>query len=106
MNQLLQRHKLIHDQNERVVIVDRWADYANVDNVSLYRYFEDKTSGGLREFVKRLTESGSNTLEAFTKFKQVSDGCWESPNGALLLYTKGLKYAVESHKQQIIDFLL
>lgn len=54
----------------------------------------------------RLTESGSDTLEAFTKFRQVSDGCWESPNGALLLYTKGLKYAVESHTQQIIDFLL
>ena len=105
VNQLLQRHKLIHDQNERVVIVDRWKDYANVDNVTLYRYFMDKTSGGLREFVMRLTESGSETLEVFKKFKQVSDGCWESPNGALRLYIKGMKYAVENYTRQIIDFL-
>ena len=105
VNQLLQRHKLIHDQNERVVIVDRWEDYANVDNVTLYRYFMDKTSGGLREFVMRLTESGSETLEVFKKFKQVSDGCWESPNGALRLYIKGMKYAVENYTRQIIDFL-
>lgn len=29
VNHLLQRHKLIHDQNERVVIIDRGPDYVN-----------------------------------------------------------------------------
>ena len=60
---------------------------------------------GFREFVMRLTESGSEPLEVFKKFKQVSDECWESPNVALRLYLKGMKYAVENYTRQIIDFL-
>lgn len=105
VNQLLQRNKLIHDQNERVVIIDRWPDYVNEDNVRLYRYFMDKTSGGLKEFVMRLTNSGSDTLEVFKQFKHISDGCWESPNGVLRFYTKGFKDAVEKQEEDIMNYL-
>ena len=106
VNQLLQRHKLIHDQKEKVVIVDKWPDYVNNDNVSLYRHFMDKTSGGFKEFVVRLTKSGKETLEVFKQFKQVEDGCWESPNGVLRLYTKGFKTAVVNHREGMMNFLL
>ncbi|MBO6169069.1 MAG: SIR2 family protein [Bacteroidales bacterium] len=105
VNQLLQRHKLIHDREERVIIVDCWPDYANEDNVSLYRYFMDKTTGGLREFVMRLIEGGVAPLDAFKMFKKVADGCWESSNGMLRLYVKGMRHAVENYHGEIMGFL-
>lgn len=91
VNQLLQRHKLIHDKKQKVVIIDRWLDYVNEDCLSLYQHFMHKISGGFMEFVERVTESGIAPLETFKQFKQMSDGCWESPNGVLRLYKKGLR---------------
>lgn len=105
VNQLLQKHKLIHDQNERVVIIDRWPDYVNEDAVSLYRYFMDKSTGGFKEFVMRLIEGGNTTLDTFKLFKNLCEGCWESANGLLRLFTKGVKHAVENNRQQIMEFL-
>lgn len=105
INQLLQRHKLVHDKNERVVIVDSWPDYVNEGCVRLYRYFMDHTSGGLKEYVERVTESGVAPLETFKQFEQVNEGCWQSPNGVLMLCTKGFKYAVENHREVIMNFL-
>lgn len=43
VNHLLQRHKLIHDQNERVVMIDRGPDYVNEGTLSGYRYFMEST---------------------------------------------------------------
>lgn len=105
INQLLQRHKLIHGEEERVIIVDRWPVYVNEGNVSLYRYFMDETSSGFREFVERVTEGGVAPLETFKKFTLISDGCWQSPQGSFRLYTKGLKYSVEGHGEEIVRFL-
>ena len=105
VNQLLQRHKLVHDKNERVVIVDCWPEYVNKDGVSLYRYFMDKTSGGLKEFVMRLIEGGNAPLDTFKKFRKVGDGCWESSNGVLRMYVKGMRNAVEHQKKDMMEFL-
>ena len=58
------------------------------------------------EFVERVTESGIAPLDTFKKLKLVADGCWESPNGALRLYTKGFKNAVETHQEEMISFLM
>ena len=65
INQLLQRHKLIHDKNEKVVVVEKWPDYVNDDYLSLYSYFMNNTSGGLKEFVERITEAGIAPLDTF-----------------------------------------
>ena len=105
VNQLLQRHKLIHDKNERVIIVDRWPDYVNNDILELYRFFMDKTTGGFREFVMRLIEGGVAPLDTFKMFKNVADGCWESPNGILRLYIKGMRHALENNSSDIMEFL-
>lgn len=102
VNQLLQRHKLIHDTNQRVVIVDKWPDNVNEDCLTLYQHFMHKISGGFMELVERVTESGMAPLKAF---KQLSDGCWESPNGILRLFTKGFKHAVENQGEEIMSFL-
>ena len=72
---------------------------------SLARYFMDNASPGLREFVERATEAGIAPLKTFKKFKQIAEGCWESPNGVLLLFTKGIKVAVEKYQNTILSFL-
>lgn len=105
VNQLLQRHKLIHGDKERVVIVEKWPVHVNEDNISLYRYFMDNTSGGLKEFVSRLTEGGREMLEVFKQFKQLSDHCWESSNGVLRIYTRGAKDAVVSEGNEFLNYL-
>lgn len=105
VNQLLQRHKLIHDKNGRVVIVEKWPEYVNDDGVSLYRYFMDNTSSGLSEFVERITESGIAPLESFKEFQKINDGCWQSPNGVFRLYTKGVKVAMDQHRDEIMAFI-
>lgn len=106
VNQLLQRHKLIHDKNERVVVIDQWPLCVNEDNVRLYRHFIDKTTGGFKEYVERINEGGIEPSEIFRRFIQISDGCWESPNGVFRLYTKGMKDAVENHRNELLSFLL
>ena len=103
--QLLQRHKLIHGRNERVIIVDKWPEYVNRDNTSMYGYFMENASSGFRDFFSRIIEGGNAPLESFNHFRQVSEGFWESPNGVLLLYTKGLKSAVEHQSDIIFGFL-
>lgn len=88
-----------------MVIVEKWPVYVNEDNIGLYRYYTDNTSGGLKEFVSRLTEGGREMLEIFKQFKQLSDYCWESPNGLLRIYTMGAKDAVESEGKELLKFL-
>lgn len=104
-NQILERHKLIHDKNQKVVIVDKWPDYVNDSNVRLYRYYMDHTSEGLKEFVARIIEGGNAPLDIFKQFNHLHDGCWESSNGTLRLYTKGMKHAVVNYQNDIMDFL-
>ena len=104
-NQLLERHKLIHNKNQRVVVIDKWPDYVNDNSVSLYRYYMDYTSGGLKEFVARIIEGGIAPIDTFNHFLQIADDCWQSPNGVLRLYTKGMKYAVENHQDEILTYL-
>ena len=105
VNQILERHKLIHGKNQRVVIIDKWPDYVNNDCYSLYRHYMNETSGGLKGFVGRITEGGIAPLETFKRFEHVTKDCWQSLNGVLRLYTKGLKYAIENHKDEILQFL-
>lgn len=105
VNQLLQRHMLIHDTNEKVVIIDKWPDYVNEDNIRLYRYFMDNITGGFREFVSRVTKAGIAPLETFKKFKHVDDYCWESPSKVLRIYTKGFKEAIDNHCEEIMNYL-
>ena len=104
-NQILERHKLIHDKNQRVVIVDKWPDYVNESTVSLYRYYMDNTSEGLKGFVSRIIEGGKAPLDTFKQFNHLYDDCWQSPNSTLRLYTKGMKYAVENYQNDILDYL-
>lgn len=103
-NQILERHKLIHGNNQRVVIIDKWSNYIT-NGTNLYRYYMDHTSSGLKEFLSRLIEGGITPLKTFKQFNQISNGCWESPKGILRLYTNGMKYSIENYQNDIIKFL-
>lgn len=63
------------------------------------------TSGGLKGFVGRIKEGDIAPIDTFNKFLHISDDCWQSPNGVLRLYTKGLRYAVEKHQNDIVNFM-
>ena len=104
-NQILERHKLIHKKNQRVVIVEKWPNYVNENNNSLYNYYIKHTTNGFKEFVGRIIEGGISPLDIFCKFDQILDGCWQSPNGHFRLYTKGFKYSIEKYQKDIISFL-
>ena len=104
VNQIIQRHKLVHDKNERVMIVDKWDDVHDTD--SLFKQIKEKANPGLREYVLRIIECAfEELLDTFKQFNQVADGCWESPNGVLRIYTKGFKSAVDGHQSNILSFL-
>lgn len=104
-NQILERHKLIHKKNQRVVIVEKWPNYVNENNNSLYNYYIKHTTNGFKEFVGRIIEGGISPFDIFCKFDQILDGCWQSPNGNFRLYTKGFKYSIEKYQKDIISFL-
>lgn len=104
-NQILERHKLIHGKKQRVVIIDKWPDYVNDDKVILYRYYMDHTTDGFHGFVSRVIEGGIAPLDTFKQFVHISEDCWQSPNGSLRLYTKGMKKAVENDSDAILEFL-
>ena len=104
VNQILERHKLIHGNSQRVVIIDKWEDNIN-NNVRLYRYYMDHTTAGFKAFMSRLIGGGIVPLDIFKQFAQISDYCWQSPNGSLQLYTNGMKSAVVNHEYEILDFL-
>lgn len=105
VNQLLERHKLVHGRLQRVVIVDKWPDWVNKDSASLYLHLMNKTNVRLRLFLERLLDKRYDPWEAKKYFVPISDGCWESYNGVLRICTKGFKQAVECVGGEIIDFL-
>lgn len=105
VNQLLERHKLVHGNNQRVVLIDKWPDWINDDSASVYLHLMNKTNGRLRLFIERLLDKRYEPFEAKKYFSLVNDGCWESYNGFLRICTKGFKHAIECNEQEILSFL-
>lgn len=106
VNQLLERHKLVHGNNQRVVLIDKWPNWINVDPSKVYLHLMNKTNGRLRLFLERLLEKRYDPWNSSTFFTSVSNGCWESYNGVIRICTKGFKHAVENAEEEIINFLL
>lgn len=105
VNQLLERHKLVHGNNQRVVLIDKWPDWINKDSASVYLHLMNKTNARLKLFIERLLDCRYDPWEAKKYFKPVSDGCWESYNGVFRVCTKGFKQAVEINAEEILSFL-
>lgn len=105
VNQLLECHKLVHGKNQRVVLVDKWPEWVNEDSASVYMHLMNKTNGWLRLFLERLLDKRYDPWEAKKYFNSFSDDCWESYNGALRIFTKGFKHAVEDNEENIFNFL-
>lgn len=104
-NQLLERHKLIHGDNQRVIVIDKYPDYVNKEWTSLYRHFCNNTSSAFHGFLLRQLEE-SNQLEAFrNNIISISDNVWQANHGKFRLYTGGFKDAVETHSRDIMQFL-
>lgn len=104
-NQILERHKLIHDKNQKVIIIDKWPNSVNEDSISLYRYYMDNTTPGFKGFVARIIECGICPLDTFKQFVHIQEHCWLSPNGTLMLFTNGMQHAIMNNQDEILNFL-
>lgn len=104
-NQLLERHKLIHGEKQRVVVIDKYPDYVNNECSLLYRYCCQNTSGAFLDFILRQLEE-SNQLEAFkTKIERIGSNIWQAKHNRFRIYTGGFKNAVENETDDIMQFL-
>lgn len=102
VNQFLERHKLIHNDKQRVVVIDKYPEYVNKDWTSLYQHFINR--GSFQDFMLRLLEE-ANLLEAKDKIERINSNVWQDKQGRFRLYTGGFKDAVEKHGNDIIQFL-
>lgn len=105
VDQLLERHKLVHGKNQRVVLIDKWPDWMNKDSASVCLHLMNITNGKLRLFLERLLDKRYDPCEAKKYLNLISDGCWESYNGVIRICTKGFKHAVECNGEEILGFL-
>lgn len=106
VNQLLERHKLIHGDEQRVVVIDRYPNYVNEKWSSLYQHFYNKTSNAFHEFLLRQLEE-ANQLNAFrNNIEQIGSHVWQAKHGRLRLYTGGFKDAVAKDSDNIMQFLI
>lgn len=104
-NQLLERHKLIHGEKQRVVVIDKYPDYVNNEWSLLYGYFCQNTSGAFLNFILRQLEE-SNQLEAFKKnIERIDSNVWQAKHNRFRIYTGGFKNAVENEIDDIMQFL-
>lgn len=105
-NQLLERHKLIHGEKQRVVVIDKYPDYVNNEWSKLYRYCCDNTSRAFLGFILRQLEE-VNQMEAFkNNIELIGSNVWQAKNKKFRLYTRGFKSAVEDKTNDIMQFLI
>jgi hypothetical protein len=105
-NQLIERHSLIHGNQQRVVLIDKFPQYIESPS-QLYRYLSDNISSGAQQFLKcQMKYHISDDL----KIKGLNIVKYDLPiysdDGRFMLLICGFKKAVENHKKTIIDFLM
>lgn len=104
-NQLLERHKLIHGEKQRVVVIDKYPDYVNEEWSALYQHVCNETSNAFLGFMLRQLEE-ADRLEAFrNNLEHINNKVWQAKHKRFRLYTGGFKDAVERYFDDIMQFL-
>ena len=103
-NQLIERHKLIHGDNQRIVLIDKFPTYIET-KANLYRHIEDNLSGGLKMFLRRQL---NYKLTPDFKIVGLDIAEYDSPifseDKRTLMFISGFKAAVK-HSELIYNFL-
>lgn len=114
-NQLIERHNLIHQEKQRIVLIDWWDLCERSDAHCLYNYVNNCTSSGFRGVLFHLLWDDSRICFVETRDKTVRElffdkmewrgHYWALKDGRLRIYIDGFKDAVENHKSEIIEYL-
>ena len=114
-NQLIERHRLIYPNKQRIVMIDYWSLEKKNDLTVLYEYVENHTSTGFRSFLfhllcngkwNLLPESGTDLMKRlFVNNMEWREHYWTLKDGRLRIYIDGFKKAVESYQDEIISYL-
>ena len=104
-NQLIERHKLIHGDNQRIVLIDKFPSYITNPR-ELYRHIENCLSGGLRQFLLR--QFDYKTTADF-KINGLNINDYTSPiysdDRHAIMFINGFKNAISLHKDLIYSTL-
>ena len=104
-NQLIERHKLIHGDNQRVVLIDKLPGYIT-NSRELYRHIENCLSGGLKLFLRRQFDY---KITADFKINGLNIKDYTSPiysdDGHTIMFINGFKNSISLHKDLIYSTL-
>ena len=104
-NQLIERHKLIHGDNQRIVLIDKFPSYITNPR-ELYRHIENCLSGGLRQFLLRQFDY-KTTSDFKINGLNINDYTLPiySDDGHAIMFINGFKNAISLHKDLIYSTL-
>ncbi len=104
VNQLIERHKLIHGQNQRITVIDKYPEYTDSHEVLRHQDIIKKDSIGHFGFITRCLENYIPYLALRTLHKK-APFFWGNEKGTFRLYTSGFKDAVQRYSNDIMLFL-
>ena len=115
VNQIINRHKLIHSDKQRVVIIDKWQIDEKSDINSFVEYIYNNTSLGCIEFLNQMIWDEDSYYQGvinnqdfklrFIAKMQWEDHFWSLKDHCMRLYINGFKSAVENYQNEIIEYL-
>ena len=105
INQLIERHKLIHGKNQKIIIIDKFPEYIN-SNIDLYQFITNKINGNMREFFLRQFNFG---ITPDLKIRGLNIKSHYSPiyseDQCTMLLINGFKSAATENKEDLYNFL-
>ena len=115
VNQIIERHRLIHSDKQRVVIIDKWQIDERSDVNSLAKFVYSNTSPGCKGFINQMIWdedsyyqriiNNQDDKSRFIAKMQWEEHYWTSNDNHLRLYLDGFKNAVVNYQDEIIDYL-
>ncbi|MDO4161022.1 MAG: SIR2 family protein, partial [Prevotellaceae bacterium] len=78
VNQLLERHKLIHGDEQRVVVIDKYPNYVNKECPSLFQHISNKTSGYFHGFMLRQLEEANQSEALRNNIERIDSNVWQA----------------------------
>lgn len=106
VNNLINRMNLIHGEKKRIVLIDKWDQSAiNEEICGLKKYLESNVPSNEIIFLEMMSDCGTIGEMIKTFITPDTKTPKYSQNDCVLLFTDGLKDAVENHQDEIVDFL-
>lgn len=105
INQLIERHRLIHRTNQKVILIDKFPEYVE-SSTSLYKFLTHNVNGGMKNFLSRQLNYGiSPELKIQGLNIKSHDLPIISDDQCTMLLINGFKSSAIEHHKEIYNFL-